>query len=151
LGRKIKCAGVVIALLVAGIYANNTNLLTAHQEGKVVLLAHRGMAQRFDEHDLTNDTCTATRMSAPTHDYLENTVRAMQAAFDAGADIVELDVHPTTDGEFAVFHDWTLDCRTDGHGVTREHAMTELKQLDIGYGYTADDGRPFRFAARASA
>ena len=47
----------------------------------------------------------------------------MQAGFAAGADVVELDVHPTTDGEFAVFHDWTLDCRTDGHGVTREHSM----------------------------
>ena len=37
----------------------------------------------------------------------------MRAAFAAGADIVELDIHPTTDGQFAVFHDWTLDCRTE--------------------------------------
>ena len=36
----------------------------------------------------------------------------MRAAFAAGADIVEFDVHPTSDGQFAVFHDWTLDCRT---------------------------------------
>jgi glycerophosphoryl diester phosphodiesterase len=106
------------------------------------------MAQRFDERDLKNDTCTATRMLAPTHDFLENTIRAMQAAFAAGADVVEIDVHPTTDGEFAVFHDWTLDCRTDGHGVTREHAMTELKQLDIGHGYTADDGKTFPFRGK---
>ncbi len=59
-------------------------------------------------------------MLPPTHGYLENTIASMQASFEAGADIVELDVHPTTDGRFAVFHDWTLDCRTDGHGVTRE-------------------------------
>ena len=71
--------------------------------------------------------------------------------FAAGADIVELDVHPTTDGHFAVFHDWTLDCRTDGHGGTREHSLAELKKLDIGHGYTADGGRPFRSAARVSA
>ena len=38
----------------------------------------------------------------------------MRAAFDSGADVVELDVHLTPDGKFAVFHDWTLDCRTDG-------------------------------------
>ncbi len=67
----------------------------------------------------------------------------MHAAFDAGADIVEFDVHPTTDGHFAVFHDWTLDCRTDGKGVTREHTLAELKKLDAGYGYTADGGKTY--------
>jgi glycerophosphoryl diester phosphodiesterase len=77
---------------------------------------------------------------------LENTIASMQAAFDAGADVVELDIHPTTDGHFAVLHDWTLDCRTDGNGVTREHTLAELKALDIGYDYTADGGKthPFR-------
>jgi glycerophosphoryl diester phosphodiesterase len=106
------------------------------------------MAQRFDERDLKNDTCTAALMLPPTHDYLENTLPSMQAGFQAGADIVEIDVHPTTDGEFAVFHDWTLDCRTDGHGVTREHAMAKLKQLDIGYGYTSDGGKSFPFRGK---
>src|SRR4051812_50073994 len=80
--------------------------------------------------------------------YLENTIASMQAGFAAGADIVELDVHPTTDGEFALFHDWTLDCRTDGHGVTREHSMAYLKKLDIGYGDTADGGKSFPFRGK---
>ena len=142
MGRNVKCAVAVIAVL-AGIYLNNIHHLTAHRETRPVLLAHRGLAQRFDERDLTNDTCTAARMVAPTHDYLENTIRSTQAAYEAGADIVELDVHPTTDGEFAVFHDWILDCRTNGHGVTRRHAMAEMKTLDIGYGYTADGGKTF--------
>ncbi len=61
----------------------------------------------------------------------------------AGADVVEFDVHPTTDGNFAVFHDWTLDCRTEGKGVTRDHAMADLKALDVGYGYTADGGKTY--------
>ena len=72
----------------------------------------------------------------------------MQAAFDLGADVVELDVHPTTDGQFAVFHDWTLDCRTDGHGETRAHDMAYLKTLDIGYGYTPDAGKTFPLRGR---
>src|SRR5207248_7119045 len=76
------------------------------------------------------------------------TIRSMRASFDAGADVVELDVHPTTDGEFAVFHDWTLDCRTDGQGVTREQSMAKLKMLDIGYGYTADGGKTFPFRGK---
>ena len=67
----------------------------------------------------------------------------MAAAFDAGADVVELDVHLTLDGEFAVLHDWTLDCRTDGSGVTEAVEMSVLRTLDVGYGYTADNGRIF--------
>ena len=148
MSRKIKYTAAAIAVLAAGIYINNTNLLAAHREGKPVLLAHRGIAQRFDERDLKNDTCTAARMLPPAHQYLENTIRSMRAGFAAGADIVEIDVHPTTDGEFAVFHDWTLDCRTDGQGVTREHAMADLKLLDIGHGYTADSGKTFPFRGK---
>jgi glycerophosphoryl diester phosphodiesterase len=107
------------------------------------LIAHRGIHQAFSSDGLQNDTCTATRIHPPTHDYIENTIRSMQAAFAAGADIVEFDVHPTIDGKFAVLHDWTIDCRTEGHGVTREHSMAYLKSLDIGYGYTADGGSSF--------
>ena len=147
-GRKLKLATAVLIAVAAGLYVNNSSLLAPHQGGKPVLLAHRGMAQRFDERDLKNDTCTAARMLPSTHDYLENTLRSMRASFEAGADVVQLDVHPTTDGEFAVFHDWTLDCRTDGHGVTREQSMTKLKTLDIGYGYTADGGKTFPFRGK---
>jgi len=147
--RKLKLALSAIIVGVAGIYLNNSNLLAARHDGKPLLLAHRGIAQRFDERDLKNDTCTAARMLPPVHNYLENTLPSMRASFDAGADIVELDVHPTTDGEFAVFHDWTLDCRTDGRGVTREHVMAELKLLDLGYGYTADGGKTFPFRGKA--
>ena len=146
--RRSKYIAAAIVVLAGAIYLNNTNLLTAHREGRPVLLAHRGIAQRFDERDLKNDTCTAARMLTPTHPYLENTIESMRAGFAAEADIIELDVHPTTDGEFAVFHDWTLDCRTDGHGITREHSMAYLKKLDIGYGYTADGGKTFPFRGK---
>lgn len=130
----------------AFIFFNNTNLFASRPSGKPELLAHRGLAQDFDRTDLLGDTCTAERMLPTGHDYLENTIPSMRAAFELGTDVVEIDVHPTTDGQFAVFHDWTLDCRTEGHGVTREHAMAELKTLDVGYGYTADGGQthPFR-------
>ena len=72
----------------------------------------------------------------------------MAASFAAGASVVELDIHPTLDGEFAVFHDWTLECRTNGQGVTRDLSMAALKQLDVGYGYTADDGRTYPFRGK---
>ncbi len=97
---------------------------------------------------ITDETCTAERIYSPEHPYLENTIPAIKAAFDAGADMVELDIHPTKDNQFVVFHDWTLDCRTNGRGVTRDHTLAELKKLDIGYGYTADNGKTYPFRGK---
>src|SRR5690606_19975491 len=67
----------------------------------------------------------------------------MEAAFADGAEVVELDVHLTPDKKFAVLHDWTVDCRTEGKGVTEQLDMAYLKTLDLGYGYTADDGKTY--------
>ncbi len=63
----------------------------------------------------------------------------MRAAAAAGAQVIELDVHLTPDNVFAVFHDWTVDCRTNGQGVTEKIPFTTLVGLDVGYGYTTDD------------
>lgn len=143
-----RSAGAALGLLAAFVYLNNTSLFSSRPPAAPVLLAHRGIAQQFDPTGVGNDTCTASRMLPPVHDYLENTIASMRAGFAAGADIVEADIHPTTDGQFAVFHDWTLDCRTEGKGVTRDHAMADLKALDIGYGYTADGGKTFPFRGK---
>lgn len=145
--RNIKKPIIGTALiLIAFIYLNNTSLLVEPIGSQPILLAHRGVAQDFEREGLTNETCTAARMIPSGHEYLENTLPSMQAAFEYGADVVEFDVHQTTDGQFAVFHDWTLDCRTNGSGVTREHSLATLQALDVGYGYTADEGQswPFR-------
>jgi glycerophosphoryl diester phosphodiesterase len=134
--------------LVLFIYFNNSSLFTEQRSDQPMLLAHRGLAQTFSMEGITGDTCTAERIYPPEHPYLENTLPSMKAAFDAGADIVEFDVHMTKDDQFAVFHDWTLDCRTNGQGVTRDHTLTELKKLDIGYGYTADNGKTYPFRGK---
>ena len=141
---------ILIALVVFGaaVYVFNASWRVAAPEGGVQLIAHRGVHQTFSRVGLDNDTCTAARIDPPTHAYLENTLPSMQAAFDAGAYIVELDVHPTTDGQFAVLHDWTIDCRTEGTGETRRRDMAYLKTLDIGYGYTADNGATFPFRGK---
>lgn len=133
-----------LGLTVGVLFVVNTSLL-ARPSGELMLLSHRGVAQTFTREGLTDDTCTAAQMLPPTHAFLENTLPSMRAAFDAGADMVEIDIHPTIDGEFAVFHDWTIDCRTNGQGATREQTMPHLKTLDIGYGYTADGGQTFPF------
>ena len=133
-----------LGLISGALFVINTSLL-ASPSGELTLLSHRGVAQTYSREGLTDETCTAVQMLAPTHALLENTLPSMRAAFEAGADMVEIDIHPTTDGEFAVFHDWTVDCRTNGQGVTREQTMAYLRTLDLGYGYTADDGQTFPF------
>jgi glycerophosphoryl diester phosphodiesterase len=146
--RKRWIALGVVLTAGGGIYAANASWLAPMPAGVPRVLAHRGIHQTFSRDGLTNETCTATRMNPPTNPYLENTIPSMQASFAAGASVVEIDVHPTTDGEFAVFHDWTVDCRTDGRGVTRELPMTYLRTLDLGYGYTADGGKTYPFRGK---
>ena len=145
---KRSVLGILGALLT--LYLSNASFLAAPIGPQPVLVAHRGLAQDFDRTGLTNETCTATRMLPTSHDYLENTVASMRAAFAYGADFVEFDVHPTTDGHFAVFHDWTVDCRTNGTGITREHTLASLQALDIGYGYTADGGKTYPFRGQGT-
>lgn len=139
---------VAILVIAAGIYLFNAHWRVAPPEDGIQLIAHRGVHQNFDSAGLGNDGCSATRIDPPTHEYLENTLPSIQAAFAAGADIVEFDVHPTTDGQFAVMHDWTTDCRTEGTGETRSHDIAYLKTLDVGYGYTADGGTTFPFRGK---
>lgn len=111
--------------------------------GELTVLSHRGVHHDYHRENLDNETCTAARIYPPEHAFFENTLPSMEAAFALGADMIEIDIHPTTDGEFAVFHDWTLDCRTNGQGVTREQTMEYLRTLDVGYGYTSDNGQTY--------
>ena len=135
-------------LLALFVYVNNTSRFTSHRAGPPAVLVHRGMSQRYAVPDRA-DNCSAAQMLPAEHAYLENTIASMQAAFDRGADVVEFDVHPTVEGRFAVFHDRFLECRTNGHGLTRAHTMEQLKALDIGYGYTSDGGRTYPFRGKA--
>ncbi len=143
--KKRHKLGWVLSISILGIYLGNASWLAGVPDGEVTLLAHRGVHQTYHRKNLDNETCTAERIDPPTHNLLENTFDSMRAAISYGADIIELDIHPTTDGEFVVFHDWTVDCRTEGTGRTRDHSLAELKALDIGYGYTSDNGKTYPF------
>ncbi|MFZ5693798.1 MAG: glycerophosphodiester phosphodiesterase family protein [Pseudomonadota bacterium] len=140
---RLRTVLIAIVVIATAVYLFNASWLAPAQSGQPVLLAHRGVHQTFHREGLKTDSCTATMIYPPAHEFIENTLPSMRAAFDAGADIVEFDIHPTTDGHFAVFHDWTLDCRTEGKGVTRTHSLSDLKALDVGYGYSADGGRTY--------
>lgn len=134
---------IALGVIAGGVWLNNTSLFVDTGAHETRLLSHRGVHQTYHRENLENDTCTAERIYPVEHQFLENTLPSMQAAFEAGADVIELDIHLTPDGQFAVFHDWTVDCRTEGQGVTEELEMAYLQSLDIGYGYTADGGETF--------
>lgn len=138
--------GLIASL--AALYIGNTSAWFKRQSQAPRLLAHKGLGQTFDLTNIGNDDCTAVRMLEPRHSFIENTLASMAESFKLGADVVEFDIHPTTDGHFAVFHDWSLECRTNGKGVTRESSMAYLRTLDIGYGYTADGGKTFPFRGK---
>jgi glycerophosphoryl diester phosphodiesterase len=62
----------------------------------------------------------------------ENTLPAVQAAIDAGADFFELDVRTTADGRLVLMHDATVDRTTDGHGPVRSLTFDQIRALDAG-------------------
>lgn len=143
--KKISWAGFVLAVLFLILTITNASWLAPYPAGAPKLIAHRGMHQLYDKTGVSRDTCTADRIFEPYHSYLENTVPSILRAQKMGAWMVEIDIAPTKDDELVVFHDWTLDCRTQGSGPVRDATLEELKALDIGYGYTADGGETYPF------
>jgi glycerophosphoryl diester phosphodiesterase len=73
------------------------------------IIAHRGYAER----------------------YPENTVPAFQAALDAGADAVELDVQFSQDGTPVVLHDPTLDRLAGRSGEVASMTLEELRAISV--------------------
>ena len=89
--------------------------------GSPLLIAHRGGA-----------------LLAP-----ENTLIAFQNAVRLwGADMVEMDVQLTRDGEVVVIHDETVDRTTDGRGRVADLTYSQLQSMDAGYGFRDPEGNP---------
>jgi len=75
-----------------------------------------------------------------------NTMVAFRMAVEAGADVLDADLHMTADGELVLIHDETVDRTSDGTGAVRDLTLAELRQLDFGYQAIAvgDQSHPFR-------
>ena len=78
--------------------------------GAVEIIAHRGFSAE-----------------AP-----ENTIVALEAGIEAGADAVEFDLHTAGDGTPVLLHDETLRRTTDGRGKVTDCSAEELAALDAG-------------------
>jgi glycerophosphoryl diester phosphodiesterase len=60
----------------------------------------------------------------------ENTLAAFRNALNFPVDAIELDVHMSCDGQAIVFHDYTVNKRTNGHGNILDLDFAYLRSLN---------------------
>lgn len=75
----------------------------------------------------------------------ENSLFAFQRASALGVDMLEMDLHLSSDGELVVIHDRTLERTTDGDGPVAAHSLAQLQALDAGYNWSADGGQSYPY------
>ena len=75
----------------------------------------------------------------------ENTLAVFKRSLAAGADVIEMDLRMTRDGQLVVLHDSSVNRTTDGNGMVREMTLAQIKRLDAGFRWTTDDGQTFPF------
>ena len=63
----------------------------------------------------------------------ENTLLSYQKAIEAGADMLEVDINLTRDGQLVMIHDHHLERTTNGTGFVHDHTLEELQSLDAGF------------------
>lgn len=68
----------------------------------------------------------------------ENTLVSFEEAVRRGADLIEMDVQLSADGEVVVMHDTSVDRTTDGSGVVRDLPWKKIKTYDAGLWYGSD-------------
>lgn len=75
-------------------------------------------------------------------DFPENTLYAYKKVAAAGADVLEMDVYETADGELVILHDLDVDRTTNGTGLIGEKTLAEIRNLDAAYWFVQDRGTP---------
>jgi len=68
----------------------------------------------------------------------ENTLASFEEAVRRGADLIELDVQLSRDGEVVVLHDTSVDRTTNGEGIVRDLSWEKISSLDAGMWYSPE-------------
>ena len=114
-GRYLRLKGVLVAVFFV------LSIGGCPRRDKVIVTAHRGAS----------------------HVAPENTLSAMVAAVEAGAEFAELDVRLTGDGQVVLMHDRTLDRTTNGSGELWDFSLDELRAFEAGSWFGQEfDGEP---------
>jgi glycerophosphoryl diester phosphodiesterase len=91
----------------------------------------------------SRESVTVTAHRGASHVAPENTLAAMAAAVEAGAEFAELDVRLTRDGHVVLMHDRTVDRTTNGTGDLWDFSLSELQALEAGSWFSEEfDGEP---------
>lgn len=141
-------ARIVFAIAIIGVIAAIVTYIIS------VALAQRAADRPFFTAAQTSSQTTAPRrplvMAHQGGDGLwpGNTMYAFEHAAALGVDVLEMDIHSTSDGELIVMHDDTVDRTTDGRGAINTMSVRQIKALDAGYRWSPDDGRTFPFRAQ---
>lgn len=61
----------------------------------------------------------------------ENTLSCIEKGIEAGADMIEIDIHLTKDGKLLVCHDQTVNRTTNGKGKIRDLTLQEIRQFKV--------------------
>lgn len=61
----------------------------------------------------------------------ENSVPAIRASIEAGAEILEIDLAMSSDGQLVLMHDKTIDRTTTGTGSPSAYTLAALKELSL--------------------
>ena len=69
-------------------------------------------------------------------EFPSNTMYAFKRSLQVGADMLELDVGVTRDGQVVVMHDTTVDRTTNGHGTVVSYTLKQLRKLDAAYWFS---------------
>jgi glycerophosphoryl diester phosphodiesterase len=77
-----------------------------------------------------------------------NTIYAFERAVNMGADMLDLDVHSSKDGQLVVIHDDSVDRTTNAKGKVHDLTLEQLQTLDAGWYWPQfskeSDAHPFR-------
>lgn len=63
--------------------------------------------------------------------FAENTLEGIKSAITLGADIVEIDLRRTADGELILMHDSKVDRTTNGKGRVDQMTLADIKKLRV--------------------
>ena len=95
-------------------------------------------AASTDSVELSRPLVVAHRGARLTHP--ENTLAAFDAAIEAGADAIELDVRLTADGVGVVSHDADVARMAGEQGFVHQMTLERIKALDVSRGHGDEDG-----------
>lgn len=115
---RLSAAAVVVAALIAFAFPAAATAATDWTKLRVLNISHQGGE---DE--------------APS-----NTMYALDRSLRLGADMLEIDVHTSADGELIAIHDATVDRTTNGSGRIYDMTTEEIQALDAGYNTVPGEG-----------